>query len=47
MLISRTPPSRPLQLVVTPFYSSEILLADHPAALIFLSDPEASPSPVP
>jgi DNA-binding CsgD family transcriptional regulator len=40
MLISRTPPKRPLQLVVTPFYSSEILLAEHPAALILLSDPD-------
>jgi DNA-binding CsgD family transcriptional regulator len=41
MLISRQPPKRPLQLVVTPFQSREILLADRPAALVFLSDPEA------
>ena len=43
MLISRRPPKRPLQLIVTPFYSSEILLAEHPAALIFISDPDAQP----
>lgn len=44
MLISRRPPSRPLQLVVTPFHSSEILLDEHPAALIFLNDPDARPA---
>jgi DNA-binding CsgD family transcriptional regulator len=45
MLISRRPPKRPLQLVVTPFRSSEILLDERPAALIFLSDPDGRPSP--
>lgn len=44
MLISRAPPRRALQVVVTPFYSSEILLAEHPAALVFINDPDASPS---
>jgi len=44
MLISRRSPRRPLQMVVTPFYSSEILLDERPAALIFLSDPDARPT---
>jgi len=43
MLISRGPPKRPLQVVVTPFYSCEILLDEHPAALVFLSDPDVRP----
>jgi DNA-binding CsgD family transcriptional regulator len=41
MLISRRPPSRPLRIVVTPFQSSEVLLGDRPAALVFFSDPDA------
>jgi DNA-binding CsgD family transcriptional regulator len=44
MLISRGPPKRPLQVVVTPFYSGEILLDEHPAALVFLSDPDGRPA---
>jgi DNA-binding CsgD family transcriptional regulator len=44
MLISRKAPRRPLQLVVTPFHSSEILLDEHPAALVFLNDPDALPA---
>ena len=44
MLISRQPPRRPLQLVATPFYSSEILLDERPAALIVLTDPDARPT---
>jgi DNA-binding CsgD family transcriptional regulator len=41
MVISRWPPSRPLRVVVTPFHSSELLLGDQPAALVFFSDPDA------
>ena len=44
MLISRQPPKRPLQLVVAPFHSSEVLLEDCPAAVVFLSDPDARPA---
>jgi DNA-binding CsgD family transcriptional regulator len=44
MLISRQPPRRPLQLVATPFYSSEIVLDERPAALIVLTDPDARPT---
>jgi DNA-binding CsgD family transcriptional regulator len=44
ILISRRPPKRPLQMVVTPFYSSEILLDERPAALVFISDPDAKPA---
>jgi DNA-binding CsgD family transcriptional regulator len=44
MLVSRQPPKRPLQVVVTPFCSSEILLDEHPAALVFISDPDAKPA---
>ena len=43
MVISRWPPSRPLGVVVTPFHSSDVLLDDQPAALVFFSDPEARP----
>jgi DNA-binding CsgD family transcriptional regulator len=45
MLISRRPPKRPLQLVVTPFHSSDAFLDAHPCALVFLSDPDAIPAP--
>jgi DNA-binding CsgD family transcriptional regulator len=44
MLISRRPPKRPLQLVVTPFHSSNIFLGAQPSALVFLSDPDAIPA---
>ncbi len=44
MVISRWPPSRPLKVVVTPFHSSEVLLGDQPAALVFFSDPDARPA---
>ncbi len=44
LLISRQSPKRPLQLVVTPFCSSEILLDERPAALVFISDPAAKPA---
>jgi len=44
MLITRRPPKRPLQLVVTPFHSSEVFLDDHPVALVFLADPDAHPA---
>jgi DNA-binding CsgD family transcriptional regulator/PAS domain-containing protein len=44
MLVSRTPPRRPLQVVVTPFRSSLVLLDDRPAALVFLGDPDARPA---
>jgi len=43
MVISRHPPNRPLGVVVTPFQSREFLLGDQPAALVFLSDPDARP----
>ncbi len=45
MLISRKAPKRPLQLVAAPFHSDEVLLGDRPAALVFLSDPDARPAP--
>lgn len=41
MVVSRWPPSRPLAVIVTPFHSSELLLGDQPAALVFFSDPDA------
>jgi DNA-binding CsgD family transcriptional regulator len=44
MLISRRPPKRPLQLVVTPFHSSNSFLDVRPSALVFLSDPDAIPA---
>lgn len=44
MLITRRPPRRPLQLMVTPFHSSEVLTEDRPAALVFLTDPDAQPA---
>ncbi|MGH9445112.1 MAG: hypothetical protein ACRD3O_05210 [Terriglobia bacterium] len=44
MLISRRPPKRPLQVVVTPFHSSNTFLDVRPSALIFLSDPDAIPA---
>lgn len=44
MLISRRPPKRPLQLVVTPFHSSDAFLDARPSALVFLSDPDAIPA---
>jgi DNA-binding CsgD family transcriptional regulator len=44
MLISRKPPKRSLQIVITPFYSGEILLDEQPAALVFVSDPDAKPA---
>jgi DNA-binding CsgD family transcriptional regulator len=44
MLVSSRPPKRPLQLVVTPFHSSDAFLDARPCALIFLSDPDATPA---
>ena len=44
MLVSRQLPKRPLEVVVTPFCSSEILLDERPAALMFVSDPDAKPA---
>jgi len=44
MVISRWPPSHPLRVVIAPFHSKELLLDDRPAALIFLSDPDARPA---
>jgi DNA-binding CsgD family transcriptional regulator len=44
MLISRRAPKRSLQLMVTPFHSSEVFAEESPAALIFLSDPDATPA---
>jgi DNA-binding CsgD family transcriptional regulator len=44
MLITRRPPRRPLQLMVTPFHSGEVLVDDRPAALVFLTDPDAQPA---
>lgn len=41
MEISRAKGHAPLRVVVTPFHSSELLLMDQPAALAFISDPEA------
>lgn len=43
LLISRRSPKQPLRVVITPFYSSQILLAKKPAALVFLSDPDGKP----
>ena len=40
MLVSRRPPKRPLQVVVSPFRSAEILLEDRPCAVLLMSDPE-------
>ena len=44
MVISRCPPSRPLQVMVTPFHSGELLLHDRPAALVFVADPDGMPA---
>jgi len=44
MMISRLAPNRSLRVVVTPFHSSEVLLGDQPAALVFFSDPDARPA---
>jgi DNA-binding CsgD family transcriptional regulator len=44
ILISRPEPKRPLQLVVSPFQSSEALLEDRPAALVFIRDPDEKPA---
>jgi len=43
VLISRRPPLRPLQAVVTPFHSESVLLERFPCAVIFLTDPDAKP----
>lgn len=43
-MISRLAPNRSLRVVVTPFHSSEVLLGDQPAALVFFSDPDARPA---
>ena len=43
MLVTRRPPSRPLRLVVTPFRSSQTLLDNRAAAVVFLSDLDALP----
>ncbi len=43
MLISRPVPLKPLQVTVSPFRSNLLFVADAPAALIFLNDPEAKP----
>ena len=45
MLISRRPPKRPLQVVLTPFHSSDAFLEARPSALVFLSDPDEAPTP--
>ena len=45
MLVSRMPPKRPLQITVTPFCSSEMLLDERPAALVFLVDPDGHSAP--
>jgi DNA-binding CsgD family transcriptional regulator len=44
ILISRRSPKRPLQVVVTPFHSSNTFLDAQPSALVFLSDPDATPA---
>jgi len=44
VLIPRQPPRRPLQMAITPFQSRNVLVDDRPAALVFLSDPEARPA---
>ena len=44
MLISRRQPKRPLQLVITPFHSSDTFLDARPSALVFLSDPDKTPA---
>lgn len=44
MLVSRRPPKRPLQVVVFPFRSSSLFTETRPATLIFLSDPDATPT---
>lgn len=41
MEISRGELRSPLRVVVTPFHSRELLLMDQPAALVFISDPDA------
>jgi DNA-binding CsgD family transcriptional regulator len=43
MVISRWPPNRPLRVVVTPFHSSDDLLTDQPAAMVFFYDAGARP----
>jgi DNA-binding CsgD family transcriptional regulator/PAS domain-containing protein len=44
MLISRRSPKRPLQVVVFPFNSSDVLTEDKPAALLLMSDPDGKPA---
>jgi DNA-binding CsgD family transcriptional regulator len=43
MLVSRRPPKRPLQVVVSPFRSVKILLEDRPCAVLLIRDPEERP----
>jgi DNA-binding CsgD family transcriptional regulator/PAS domain-containing protein len=43
LLISRRSPKRPLRVVITPFYSSQILVREKPSALVFVSDPDGKP----
>ncbi len=43
MLVSRRAPKRPLQVVVSPFRSAEMLLEDRPCAVLLISDPEERP----
>ena len=43
MLVTRRPPRKPLQIVVTPFHSDSMFLGAFPAAIVFLADPEAKP----
>lgn len=43
LLISRRSPKRPLRVVITPFHSSQILIRENPAALVFISNPDGKP----
>jgi DNA-binding CsgD family transcriptional regulator len=44
MLVSRRLPKRPLQVVVSPFRSAEMLVEERPAAMVFVNDPNAQPA---
>jgi DNA-binding CsgD family transcriptional regulator len=41
LAVSRRMPKRPLQVIVSPFRSGEMLVEDRPAALVFVVDPDA------
>jgi DNA-binding CsgD family transcriptional regulator len=45
MLITRRPPCRPLQVIVSPFRSGSLLEEEHAAALVQFCDPSAAPKP--